>query len=236
MNRTALRFPSLLATWLVLTVAPAFGHLLLYENVEVYLDDPAALRIEFTIHAPELPSAVAAGIDPAAVDETWLASLDDAAIAQLTREADAFIRRTFVIRSGESDPLAETNLAFDSPNIIRQPPADTKLPPGCLLATATLANPGNDPPFSIGFAVDAQKRLLLSIARPGAFPKIHDLAPGESEPISLPEPPRPPAPTAPPPIVEAPPTSPSKFSPLPLIGLAVLAALIFVIKKRFHSS
>lgn len=181
----------IIAALLAVSAGSARAHLMLYENVEVYLRDPATIRIEFSIHAPELPSAVADGVDPAGVDATWLAGLPDETIVRLTQEAETFLRKTFVLRQGESDPLAGAEVRFDSLEGIRKPPVETKLPPGCVLAAVTLPNPGNAAPFSVGFAADAQKRLMLSVARPGAFPEVHDLAPGESVTIPLPEPPRP---------------------------------------------
>ena len=61
--------------------------------------------------------------------------------------------------------------------------------PGRLLATVRIANPGPPNQLRAGFAANAQKRLLLSIARPAAFPEVRDLGPGEDFSISLPDPP-----------------------------------------------
>ncbi|MCB1233350.1 MAG: hypothetical protein KDN19_24110, partial [Verrucomicrobiae bacterium] len=76
------------------------AHLFLYENVECNLHDTRKTRIEFSIHAPELPTAVARGIDPASVDETWLQGLDKETIEVLKNEAGAFIRETFLLQLG----------------------------------------------------------------------------------------------------------------------------------------
>ncbi len=181
--------PSFLLFLLFAAAVPtARGHLLLYENVEVYLVDPERVRMEFTIHAPELPLAVAAGVDPAAVEESWLASLDAETRRALIGEAETFLRDTFLVRLADSDALAGATVDFESPEV-------TDLPPGCLLGRIEFSNPGASTPFSVGFSPSAQKRLLLSIARPAAFPEVRDLAPGESMDIALPPaPPRPPSP------------------------------------------
>jgi hypothetical protein len=183
-----------IAVCLLLSRPVASGHQTLYEAIEVNLHDPASIRIEFTIHAPELTSPLTAALDPAAVDPAWLPGLSDGEIESLTREAEAFIRSRFAIRwSGPDAPeLTSSEIHFDPPEGVRNPPADTKLPPGCLLGTMQLANPGPPRSLTIGFAPDAQKRLMLAISRPAAFPEVHDLAAGESTTIALPEPPPPP--------------------------------------------
>lgn len=173
---------------LTIPVSAARGHLLLYENVQVYLVDPVLIRLEFSIHAPELPLAVAAGIDPTAVEASWLAGLDADTRRALRREAEIFLRETFLVRLAEGDALEGAVVNF-------LPPGSSEAPPGCLPAWIELPNPGETTAFTVGFAPSAEKRLLLSIARPAAFPEVHDLAPGES--ISVRLPPAPPAPAAP---------------------------------------
>lgn len=154
--------------------------------MEVNLHEAAVIRVEFTIHAPELPSPVVAGVDPSSVDPAWLAQRSDAEIGQLKRDAAEFIRKNFAIEMGETDRLIDADILFDSLESIRQPPTDTKLPPGCLLATVLIENPGPPEKLRIGFAARAQKRLLLSVSRPAAFPEVRDLAPGDHFDVTLP--------------------------------------------------
>ncbi|MBL9154839.1 MAG: hypothetical protein JNK37_20325 [Verrucomicrobiales bacterium] len=180
-----------------LATHPAAGHQTLYEAIEVNLHDPATIRVEFTIHAPELPTPLAAGVDPSAVDPAWLPGLDDAAIATLQDETTAFIRGHFSLRWTETtdprDILATAPIRYEPLESIRRPPADTKLPPGCLLATVTLPNPGPPARLSVGYAEHGQKRLMLSVSRPAAFPEVRDVPPGGGHEIPLPVPPPPPA-------------------------------------------
>ncbi len=199
----------------------ARAHQTLSENVEVNLHDPAVIRVEFTIHAPELPSPVVAGVDPSSVDPAWLAQRSDPEIEQLKHAATGFIRQTFIVRLGDADRLSGAEITFDPVALIRQPPPDTKLPTGCLLATVLMANPGPPEKLRVGFAVGAQKRLLLSVSRPAAFPEVRDLAPGESFDVTLPAAP------------------PSKRSPVLLTflfaGLVIFVLSVILLWRWRHS-
>ena len=169
------------------------AHLLLYENVEIYLEDPDRIRIEFTIHAPELPSAVDRGIDPAAVDVSWLPGLDDESLATLCAEATVFIRQTILLEHPDLAPMSELEIAFPTPETLRDAPDQELLPAGCLLGTAWLESRRSEAPLVIGFSPSAEKRLLVSVARPAAFPEVHDIGPGESVVLALPPAMAPPA-------------------------------------------
>ena len=172
---------------------PTRAHLLLYENVEVYLEDPDRIRIEFTIHAPELPSAVDRGIDPAAVDASWLPGLDDESLATLCAEATVFIRQNILLEHPDLTPMSELEIAFPTPEALRDSPDEELLPAGCLLGTAWLESRRSEAPLVIGFSPSAEKRLLVSVARPSAFPEVHDIGPGESVVFALPPAMAPPA-------------------------------------------
>jgi len=214
------------ALFLLISCPWARGHQTLYEAIEVNLHDPAVIWIEFTIHAPELPSPLTAGLDPTAVDLDWLRGLSDGQISELTREAESFIRAAFELSWSDPDPsrpppqLVAERIAFEAPELVRNPPADTKLPAGCLLGSMSLANPGPPRALRIGFAPDAQKRLMLAISRPAAFPQVHDLAPGESAVVALPEAPAPPA------------IHPSRRSHVVGVALTVTACLFLYLSLR----
>ncbi|MCB1063393.1 MAG: hypothetical protein KDN20_10795 [Verrucomicrobiae bacterium] len=206
------------------------AHLFLYENVECNLHDTRKTRIEFSIHAPELPTAVARGIDPASVDETWLQGLDKETIEVLKNEAGAFIRETFLLQLGNEEWIKKCVIEFESVDRIQHPPPETQLPSGCLLATVWINNPESSLPLTVGFAPTAQKRLMVAIARPAAFPEVHDLAPGESVSISLPTPPPPPVV---PEVIVAPPSSRSPWIPwLVVTTTCGLGLGLFLRRKR----
>lgn len=61
------------------------------------------------------------------------------------------------------------------------------LPEGCHLAILEARNPGGE--LSIRLSPQSEKRLLLVVSRPGAFPETKDLPPGASHTITLPDPP-----------------------------------------------
>jgi len=168
---------------------------MLYHQIEVDLQNPGRLGIRFTIHAPELPSAVAGGVDPAAVDDAWLSSRSNEELAALVSEARSLISRCFEMRFTGNRPLQlEHNLAFGSPETIRRPRTANPPPPACLEATLEAANPGPPQELKIRLAPDAEKRLLLVVTRPGSFPATRDLAAGERTSIPLPNPPPAPEP------------------------------------------
>jgi len=182
----------------VVGVGSSSAHQTLYHNIEVYLHDRAIVRILVTVHAPELPSGVAAGIAPSAVEDNWLPMRSNAELAALFQEADRFIRETFafgIVDPGESPPKPidpdSLPLVFETPEQIRDPNYDNGLPVGCLLVTFEFQNPGAPKKLALTFSPTAEKRLLLAVARPGQFPEVHDLAAAESLQIELPEaPPR----------------------------------------------
>ena len=164
----------------------AHSHQLLYENIEVNLTSEEGIRIDITIHAPELPLAVARKVDPAAVGEEWLKSLSDDDLAELVRQAETFVRSHFVLSYGQVD-LVESGARweFSEPALLRDPPPESALPAGCFLGTLWMKWGESGTPLVVGFDAEAQKRLLVAVARPASFPEVHDLAPGESVSLVL---------------------------------------------------
>lgn len=163
----------------------ASGHLALYHNIEVNLREPEVIRIYFTVHAPELPSAVAAGVDPAAVGKDWLRDLPEADLRKLLRESAALIRDLFAFAiegsgSGEAEKFSPEKLEFESVGKLKDPAYDNGLPPGCLLVSAVLKKPESAAGLRVALSEKAAKRLLLAISRPASFPEAKDLAAGES--------------------------------------------------------
>ncbi len=172
--------------------AESTAHPSLYHQIELDLRDPATVRLYLTIHTPELPSSLAAGVDPVAGDPAWLRSRSDEELKMLIREGEMLIREifSFGLTSGVSDNVMTPMplpLGFETPAKIRDPAHDNGLPEGCLLATAEFANPGAPREFFVDYAGRGDKRLMLLVARPAAFPEVKDLVPGESVRVPLPE-------------------------------------------------
>ena len=163
----------------------AVGHLALYHNIEVNLREPEAIRIYFTVHAPELPSAVAAGVDPAGVGKDWLRDLEEAKLRKLFAESATLVGASFSFEwqggvSGAPVDLSSENLEFESIDQLQSPAYDNGLPPGCLLVTAILKKPKGITGLRVTLSEKAEKRLLLAVSRPASFPEVKDLAAGES--------------------------------------------------------
>lgn len=185
--------PSILAVvCLLIPAGNARAHQTLTHNIEVNLHDPARVRVFVTVHAPELPSALAAGADPGAVDAAWLRERTDAELSALFDESRAFLAETFDLTlAGAAPKPPAPDPLFETPAQIRDPAYDNGLPPGCLLVTLEFENPGPPRELELRFSKTAEKRLLLAIARPGKFPEIEDLAPGDTTRVALPEAPTP---------------------------------------------
>ncbi|MFT5466711.1 MAG: hypothetical protein ACI8UO_001811 [Verrucomicrobiales bacterium] len=92
---------------------------------------------------------------------------------------------------------------------------ETDLPEGCQLVSLEIPNPGQQ--LLISLANDSDKRLMLVVTRPAAFPDVRDIEPGSTSAIELPDPPTPPL---------APPPPPGSFSKLPWILIAAAALAI----------
>jgi len=173
--------PRGLAIALLLLALGAPAHDSLYNYVEVRLSSAEGAALEFTVHGPAL--AARFGVDPTAGGDAWLEELTDAQEAQLLRDAERFVRETYRIRIDGADPLAGRAIHFDPPSAggERDDPA-TAPRPGCYVGAVRLAeHPGV---LELAYQ-NTEKRLMLVVTRRGAFPEIHDLAPGGSTRLSL---------------------------------------------------
>lgn len=162
----------------------AGAHDSLYHYVEVRLADAAAPEVTFSIHAAELASARVLGADPAGNDLEWLRGRTEAEIKTLLAEAVTLVTDTFTLAAdGGPVELAKT-LRFPAPALLAANPAGNEAArPGFLEATLVL--PAGTRVLTVGHGPDSGKRLMLVLSRPGAFPLVRDLAPGESAPLNL---------------------------------------------------
>jgi len=161
----------------------------------------AAVELSFSIHAAELPGAREAGADPDSVDLAWLGEMDEAAFELLLEEAREFVAKRFRLCRGTPLPAPgghsggigkeagaaeaglvriEGRLVFPSHASLRADPESAEgARPGFLVGTVELESEALAG-LSLEYSSDAEKRLLLVVNRPGSFPSVRDLAPGDS--------------------------------------------------------
>lgn len=158
----------------------ATGHESLYRTAEIRVIDPGRVEVCFSVHAPELMMDPA--LDMNAVGDEWIASLKDTEIAVLIERSRALVMERFRVELDEV-PVALKSMAFESAELIRKPNREGGARPGCLFASLVISVPESG--LTLHYQPEAEKRLLLAVVRAGAFPKVHDLAPGDSQTITL---------------------------------------------------
>ena len=161
---------------ILLSAASALAHDSLYNYIEVRPVDGESVRIEFTVHAAELVP----GIDPNSADLLWLETLTDSQVETLIDDAKAFVSQSYhcLLPSG-------AKVAFANCEAIRRLARDPEAPrPGCIIGSVVVSTTAI--PLSIRYDESAQKRLMLVTSKPGAFPRVTDIAPGEQFEISTP--------------------------------------------------
>jgi hypothetical protein len=167
-----------------LSAAVVRGHDSLYHYVEVRPGGESAVEVTFSIHAADLASARALGADPAGNDLAWLRGRPEPEIAALLADARTFVTGTFTLGvDGTPVDLAEALRFPAAARLSADPAASEAARPGFLEATLVL--PAGARVLSLAHAATSGKRLLLVLNRPGAFPVVRDLAPGDSAPITL---------------------------------------------------
>lgn len=167
---------------------PCIAHEALYYTAEIHLNDPETIQVHFSIHAPEM--MLAADTDFSDIGDEWLAGLTDIEIETLIEKSREFVLKSYQMNSKKWNALAAFPLLFEAPELIRKPDPENAPRPGCLIASLVFPNPGGVLEFI--HSDKAEKRLLLAVIRPEAFPKTHDLEPGSIRTIALPD--RPPLP------------------------------------------
>ena len=158
------------------------GHDSLYNYVEIQIHEES-LSIEFSVHAAEIAGDL--GIDPTETDTSWFLKLSEDETKSLLTKADQFISQSYRI-SGNSFPLDDDGslaIHFEEPQTLRKMwRKEVSTRPGSLPGKIT----SSQLPAAIQIEyLNPEKRLLLVINRPGAFPKAYDIAPGESKKLTL---------------------------------------------------
>jgi len=173
--------------WILLFFAlagPAAAHPALYHYLEVNLLDAGEVPVYVTFHAPELIEGVVTPEDDL-YGRDWLATRDDAVLAGLVENADRFAGEVFAFQFAEREVTPD--FVFPDFATIRRPPPGSVVPDGCFSGAAMLPYTRGETELTIGFSDKAQKRLMLIINRPAAFPEVVDLEPGENYVLALPE-------------------------------------------------
>ncbi len=160
----------------LLAASATTAHDSLYNYVEVNGLDPDFLRIEFTVHAGELtPEA-----DPNSADLLWVESLTDEQVENLLQRAVDFVASTY-----QCSFPGKYRVRFPScgelRDLARAPNASR---PGCIVGTVTLKRDA-DLAIPLRYCETARKRLMFVTTKPGSFPRVKDLAPGETIEIPL---------------------------------------------------
>jgi hypothetical protein len=163
---------------------PAAAHPALYHYLEINLLEPGAVPVYVTFHAPELIEGTVTPEDDLYGRE-WLATRDDLTLAGLVENADRFAGEVFAFRFAEREVAPD--FVFPDFATIRRPPPGSVVPDGCFSGAAMLPYTRGETELTIGFSATAQKRLMLIINRPAAFPEVVDLEPGAQYVLALPE-------------------------------------------------
>lgn len=152
------------------------AHESLYNYIEVRPVDDEFVKIEFTVHAAEFVP----GIDPNSSDLLWIEKLTDPQVEILISDARKFVSQSYNCRLP-----AGTEVTFPDREALRLLARNPDAPrPGCIIGSVLA--PARAMPLSITYNESAQKRLMLVASKPGSFPQVTDIAPGQRFEISKP--------------------------------------------------
>lgn len=167
------------------TTWPIVAHDSLYHYLEVTVPrGGGAAEIAFSVHAADLESARALGADPAGSDLTWLQGRTAAELAPILADARRFFDETFVLRREETPIDLGKEVRFPEAGVLAAGVEAAR--PGFLVGTVVL--PAGAAELRLLHLPNSGKRLMVVVNRPGAFPELRDLAPGDSTTITLPKP------------------------------------------------
>lgn len=167
---------------LVLLAIPLAAHDSLYHYIEISLPrNGEGAEIAFSIHAADLESARAFGADPTRTDLAWLQNRTAAELAPLLLEARVFLANHFTLQNYGEPVSLDESLAFPETGALAA--GEEAARPGFLVGTLQL--PPGAVEVELLHAPTSGKRLMVVVNRPGTFPEVRDLAPGEKTTIPL---------------------------------------------------
>lgn len=162
---------------------PMAAHDSLYHYLEVTVPrGGGAAEIAFSVHAADLDAARTLGADPAGTDLKWLESRTAAELAPILADARRFFDETFVLRRQEIPIDLGREVRFPEAGVLAAGVEAAR--PGFLVGTLVL--PAGPAEVTLLHLPNSGKRLMVVVNRPGAFPEVRDLAPGDSTTMSLP--------------------------------------------------
>lgn len=214
---------------MVLASMPTVAHQELYHNIAINLKDTDAkgtIEVTFTLHAPELLVGFEEAGD-AFFDERWLGTLNNEELKQLIATARTYLTHRFELRLGDDEVDLSPSLKFPAFTEIQK---GEGVPPACFEARLTL-HPAGSSELTVNHSSESEKRLLLVVTRPGSFPAVSDLPPGQNAVLPLPA--TEPAKNEPVPTLTA--EAKERNHTIPFIGAAIFAALLIgiaLLKKK----
>jgi hypothetical protein len=166
-------------------IFPVSAHDSLYHYIEISSPrNGEGAEIAFSIHAADLESARALGADPAGTDLAWLRDRTTVELNPLLLEARAFLAKHFTLLIEEKPISLDESLAFPESGALAA--GEEAARPGFLVGTLRLPSGASE--LDLLHVPTSGKRLMLVLNRPGAFPEVRDLAPGETTTITLSKP------------------------------------------------
>lgn len=161
------------------------AHDSLYHYLEVsFPREGGPPQIAFSLHAADLESARTLGADPTSTDLSWLRNRASTEVAPLLEEGRMYLSKAFSLVMGGRELALGESLKFPENGILATEGEAAR--PGFLIATLSL--PESTGSLELHYAPTAGKRLMVVVNRPGRFPEVRDLAPGETTDIDLSKP------------------------------------------------
>lgn len=159
----------------------ASAHDSLYNYVEIRIEPAKGATVSFSVHGPEL--AVPFGVNPLEIDDSWIEKLTPNQAERVMDDARQYIHDSFRVFHGTEDLLLTSKLQFPSLSEARHSWKSSEgARPGTFVGTLFV----NPIPDELTFDYhNTQKRLMLVVTRPSSFPKVFDIAPGQSRTIAL---------------------------------------------------
>lgn len=177
----AMRVPVLTVFLICFGAMGTSAHDSLYNYIEVRINPDSEIRIDFSVHGPEL--AITYGVDPLTTDTSWLDVLSPDQAKKLLDDAGSFILKTFQVCSADENLLTASDLFLPTlPEVKESWKMSEGARPGSFVGTLLLPTSLESVTFQYG---KADKRLMLVVTRPGSFPKVYDIGPEQSQKIDL---------------------------------------------------
>ncbi|MDF1860834.1 MAG: hypothetical protein P1U87_11520 [Verrucomicrobiales bacterium] len=159
---------SLVAALLCFTHSPGISHDSLYDYLEIRFLENNHIEVTLSVHAADFSNRES--VDLSSVETDWFRALPPSEKAELIARANQSVSSAVAFSLQEGNAPDTT---FPVPTIPRTATIDSGARPGSLIASAILPESAD----RLVLRYSGEKRLMVVVIRPGAFPKVHDLAP-----------------------------------------------------------